>query len=134
MQQESHGVSLTRYIAGLVIAVILTLAAFLPVMNHWLADWSTSAIIIYLLGLALVQMLVQIVFFLHLTDGPDATYNLMAMWTAVICVFVIIAGTWWTMWKANYQVMGGAGRVEQSDVIYSHDGAPLGNNAGTTLK
>lgn len=116
--QASHGVSVGKYLAGFIISVILTLAAFLPVMLHWMTDWSISAKVIYLLGLALVQMLVQITFFLHLTDGPDAKYNLMAMWTAVVCVFIIIAGTWWTMWHLNYQVMGGVGRVEQSDVIY----------------
>lgn len=119
----AHSAGVTQYLVGFVISVALTLAAFLPVMLGWLTDWSIGAKVLYLLGLALVQMMVQIAFFLHLSDGPDARYNIMTMWSAVVCVFIIIAGTWWTMWHLNYQVMGGAGRVEQTDVIYPAGGS-----------
>jgi len=122
--QRTHGVTVAKYLIGFVVSVILTLAAFIPVMHNWVADWSSSAKVLYLLGLALVQMMVQITFFLHLTDGPDAKYNIITMWAAIVCVFIIIAGTWWVMWHLNYQVMGGAGRIEQSDVIYPANAAP----------
>ncbi|KAA6204936.1 MAG: cytochrome o ubiquinol oxidase subunit IV [Candidatus Tokpelaia sp.] len=125
----AHGSAIAKYVIGFVLSVLLTLAAFLPVMNNWLADWSVSAKVLYLLGLALVQMMVQITFFLHLTDGPDARYNIITMWAAIVCVFIIIAGTWWVMWHLNYQVMGGAGRIEQSDVIYPANAAPAATQA-----
>jgi len=111
-----------KYIAGFILSVILTLVSFLPVMMDWMGDWSPKAKLAYLLIFALIQMLVQIVFFLHLTEGPNAKYNLMAMWVAVGCLFVIIAGTWWTMWHLNNQVLGGSGKVEQTDVIYPAGG------------
>jgi len=130
MAQE-HNAGSAKYIAGFIIAVILTLAAFLPVMNGWMSGWSPKFLVAYLLGLALIQMLVQIVFFLHLGEGADAKYNVLAMWVAVGCVFVIIAGTWWAMWHLNYQVLGGAGRVEQSDVIYSPTGDQIAPDATT---
>jgi len=126
MAQAAHSAGMAKYIIGFVLSIVLTLAAFLPVMNNWLADWSVSAKVIYLLGLALVQMMVQITFFLHLTEGPDAKYNVVTMWAAIVCVFIIIAGTWWVMWHLNYQVLGGAGRIEQSDVIYPAGSAPAG--------
>lgn len=119
---KTHGSGVVKYFVGFVLSVVLTLAAFWPVMNNYLAEWSVSAKVVYLLGLALVQMMVQIAFFLHLTDGSDAKYNLMTMWGAVVCVFIIISGTWWTMWHLNYQVMGGAGRVEQGDALYPPSG------------
>lgn len=117
---EDHGTSTGKYLVGFVLAVILTLMAFVPIMLHWLDDWSVSAKVIYLLGLALIQMAVQIVFFLHLNEGPDAKWNVGSMWFAVGCVFIIIFGTWWTMQHLNYNMMGGSGRVD----IYQAPPAP----------
>jgi len=132
---QEHGISTGKYMMGFVLAVVLTLLSFLPVILYlvgqgsahmafgsasWLPNldlfgfggWSLSAKLIYLLGLALIQMAVQIVFFLHLNEGPDAKWNVGTMWVAVLCVCIIIVGTWLTMQHLNYNMMGGSGRVE----------------------
>jgi len=139
---QAHGISTAKYMMGFVLAVILTMLSFLPVMLYLIgqgsahlaflshngfpeidlfgfADWSTSTKIIYLLGLALIQMAVQIAFFLHLNEGPDARWNVGTMWVSVLCVAIIIVGTWLTMQHLNYNMMGGSGRVERvsSDLI-----------------
>jgi len=134
-QTQAHGISTGKYMLGFALAVILTLLSFLPVIlylvgqgaahmafgsHDWLpvvdlfgfGSWSLSAKLVYLLGLALIQMAVQIVFFLHLNEGPDAKWNVGTMWVAVLCVCIIIAGTWVTMQHLNYNMMGGSGRVE----------------------
>ncbi|UXN03768.1 MULTISPECIES: cytochrome o ubiquinol oxidase subunit IV [unclassified Bartonella] len=116
--QENHDNSTSKYITGFIISVVLTIASFAPIMAGWLAEWSISAKVIYLLGLAFIQMAVQIVFFLHLSDGPDSKWNITSMWITVVGVLVIIFGTWWTMFHLNYNMMGGSGRVIQTDVIY----------------
>lgn len=115
---QAHGTSMGKYMVGFILSVILTLVAFFAVMLHWIDGWSISAKVLFLLGLAVIQMTVQIVFFLHLNEGPDAKWNIGTMWIAIVCVFIIIAGTWKTMQHLNYNMMGGSGRVIRSDVIY----------------
>ncbi|RCL01314.1 MAG: cytochrome o ubiquinol oxidase operon protein cyoD [Candidatus Tokpelaia sp. JSC085] len=114
----NHGISVTKYMLGFILSVILTLLAFSAVMMGWIDQWLTGTKIIFLLGLAVIQMLVQIVFFLHLDEGPDAQWNIRSMWLAASCVLIIIAGTWMTMRHLNYNMMGGSGRVIRSDVLY----------------
>lgn len=115
---EAHGASVVKYILGFILSVILTLLAFGAVMMHWMDDWSISGKVVFLLGLAVIQMIVQIGFFLHLNEGPDAKWNIITMWVAIVCVLIIIAGTWLTMQHLNYNMIGGSGRVIRSDVIY----------------
>lgn len=112
------GKDFAEYILGFILSLILTLLAFCTVMMNWMDGWSASAKVILLLGLAVIQMVVQIIFFLHLDEGPDSRWNIGSMWIAVFCVCVIISGTWLTMRHLNYNMMGGAGRVIRSDVIH----------------
>jgi len=118
--QESHGISAKNYIIGFVLAVIMTMLSFLPVMMNLFdfLSWSISAKVMYLLGFALIQMAMQIAFFLHLNEGPDAKWNVATMWISVLIVLIIIVGTWVTMQHLNYNMMGGSGRVIRTDVIY----------------
>lgn len=109
--QDNGGISAGNYIAGFVLAVILTLLSFVPVMRGMLDDWTVSGKIIYLLGLCIIQIIVQIVYFLHLNHGPDAKWNIVTMCFASLCVIVIIGGTWWAIQHLNYNMMGGSGRV-----------------------
>lgn len=115
--EEAHGVSTGKYMVGFVLAIILTLASFIPVMNHMLDDWAISTKVIYLIGMAVIQMIVQIVFFLHLNQGPDAKWMVGSMWFGALCVVIIIGGTWWAMSHLNYNMMGGSGRISQPDLI-----------------
>jgi len=118
--QASHGISAKNYIIGFVLAVVLTMLSFLPVMANWFdfLNWSVSAKVAYLLGFALIQMAMQIAFFLHLNEGPDAKWNVGTMWISVLIVLIIIAGTWVTMQHLNYNMMGGSGRVIRTEIIY----------------
>ena len=93
---------LTGYFMGLVFAVALTLASFLlPETN---LVWGPS------LGMALVvfaiaQMGVHLVFFLHITTGPDNTNNVMALAFGVLIVFLLIAGSLWIMGHVNENML-----------------------------
>ncbi|MET3588947.1 cytochrome o ubiquinol oxidase operon protein cyoD [Bartonella silvatica] len=117
MQHETHGPSTGSYLVGFILAVFFTLASFIPVMYGMMASWAISTKVIYLIGMALIQMAVQIVFFLHLNTGPDAKWNLSALWFAVVCVFIIVGGTWWAISHLNYNMMGGSGRVVEPEML-----------------
>ncbi|WP_208435597.1 cytochrome o ubiquinol oxidase subunit IV [Bartonella phoceensis] len=108
---EVHGPSTGSYLVGFILAVFFTLGSFIPVMYGMMGSWAISTKVTYLIGMAIIQIIVQIVFFLHLSSGPDAKWNLSALWFAVICAFLIIGGTWWAISHLNYNMMGGSGRI-----------------------
>ncbi|WP_142416251.1 cytochrome o ubiquinol oxidase subunit IV [Bartonella massiliensis] len=116
MQNEAHGPSTGSYLIGFILAVFFTLGSFIPVMYGMMESWAISTKVAYLIGMALIQIIVQIVFFLHLNSGPDAKWNLSALWFAAICVFLIIGGTWWAISHLNYNMMGGSGRVIEPEI------------------
>ena len=82
------------YVVGLGLALLLTGVSF------WVA--STSAlwgpgVAVGLVVLAIAQMGVHLVFFLHITTGPDNTNNVLALAFGVLIVFVVMIGTIWIM-------------------------------------
>ena len=50
-----------------------------------------------LVVLAIAQMGVHLVFFLHITSGPDNTNNVLALAFGVLIVFLVMVGTIWIM-------------------------------------
>ena len=92
------------YVVGLGLALVLTAISF------WVA--STSAlwgpgIATGLVVLAIAQMGVHLVFFLHITSGPDNTNNVLALAFGVLIVFLVMVGTIWIMSHMNANMMAG---------------------------
>ncbi|WP_455478802.1 cytochrome o ubiquinol oxidase subunit IV [Bartonella sp. B10] len=114
---ETHSSSISSYLIGFILAVFFTLGSFIPVMYGMMESWLISTKVMYLIGMALIQIIVQIIFFLHVNDGPDAKWNLSALLFTAMCVFIIIGGTWWAMWRLNYNMMGGSGRIIESEIL-----------------
>ena len=87
---------------GLGFSVILTAAAFVLAGADILY---TPAIPVALIVLAIAQMGVHLVFFLHITTGPDNTNNVLALAFGVLVVFLIGAGSLWIMDHLNQNMM-----------------------------
>jgi cytochrome o ubiquinol oxidase operon protein cyoD len=87
---------------GLGFSVILTVAAFLLAGSHLLYG---PSIPVALIVLAIAQMGVHLVFFLHITTGPDNTNNVLALAFGVLVVFLIGAGSIWIMDHLNQNMM-----------------------------
>jgi len=82
------------YVIGLALALILTGVSF------WVASTSTlwgPGVAVGLIVLAIAQMGVHLVFFLHITSGPDNTNNVLALAFGVLIVFLVMVGTIWIM-------------------------------------
>ncbi len=82
------------YVIGLGLALILTGVSF------WVASTSVlwgPGVAVGLVVLAIAQMGVHLVFFLHVTSGPDNTNNVLALAFGVLVVLLIMAGTLWIM-------------------------------------
>jgi cytochrome o ubiquinol oxidase operon protein cyoD len=100
--EEGTSSGLTVYTIGLVLAVILTATSF------WVANTSLlwpPGVPLGLAVLAIAQMGVHLVFFLHITSGPDNTNNVLALAFGILIVFLVIAGSLWIMFNLNDNMM-----------------------------
>ena len=79
---------------GLGFSIVLTAAAFLLAGSHIIYG---PAIPVALLVLAIAQMGVHLVFFLHITTGPDNTNNVLALAFGILVVFLVVVGSIWIM-------------------------------------
>lgn len=82
------------YLIGLALALVLTGVSF------WVASTSVlwgPGVAVGLVVLAIAQMGVHLVFFLHITSGPDNTNNVLALAFGVLIVFLVMIGTIWIM-------------------------------------
>ena len=89
---------LLGYIVGLFLASLITAVAFFLVGTALV--WRPS-IPVALLVLAVAQMGVHLVFFLHITTGPDNSNNVLALAFGVLIVGLILVGSLWIMTNMN---------------------------------
>lgn len=94
---SGHGIQ--GYLVGLGLATLLTVVSF--IVSGTTLVWGPS-IPTALFVLAIAQMGVHLVFFLHLTTGPEGTNNVMALAFGVLIVFLLIAGSLWIMGHLNH--------------------------------
>jgi cytochrome o ubiquinol oxidase subunit IV len=90
------------YTIGLFLAVLLTATSF------WVANTSllwTPGVSIGLGVLAIAQMGVHLVFFLHITTGPDNTNNVLALAFGILIVLLVLAGSLWIMRDLDTNMM-----------------------------
>jgi cytochrome o ubiquinol oxidase operon protein cyoD len=86
------------YSIGLLVALILTATSF------WVANTSLlwpGGVGLGLAVLAIAQMGIHLVFFLHITSGPDSTNNILALAFGLLIVFVVVVGTIWIVTDLN---------------------------------
>jgi cytochrome o ubiquinol oxidase operon protein cyoD len=89
------------YIIGLFLAALITAVAFFLVGTDLV--WRPS-IPVALLVLAVAQMGVHLVFFLHITTGPDNSNNVLALAFGVLIVGLIIIGSLWIMTNVSHNM------------------------------
>jgi len=90
---ESHG-SLKSYVIGFVLSLVLTAIPLSVVLNGWLTGTPAYAV---LLGSAVLQFIVQLVFFMHLREEKKPRYNLMALILGLVILVLIVGGSMWIM-------------------------------------
>ena len=93
---------ISGYVIGLVLATGLTAASFYVAASN--AVWA-PAIPVALVVLAIAQMGIHLVFFLHISSGPDSTNNILALAFGVLIVALVIIGSVWIMGNLNANMM-----------------------------
>ena len=96
------GPRLIGYVVGLGLAVLLTITSFFVAGTDLV--WQPS-IPVALVVLAIAQMGVHLVFFLHITTGADNTNNVLALGFGLLIVFLVIGGSLWIMSHLNSNMM-----------------------------
>ena len=98
---ESHG-SLGSYTTGFILSVILTVAAFGLVMTGTLAG---EHALLAIAGLAFVQIVVHLIYFLHLDGSSAQRWNVMAFLFTLLILAIVVVGSLWVMHNMNANMM-----------------------------
>jgi cytochrome o ubiquinol oxidase subunit IV len=102
VEEHESTATVGSYTAGLGLAVLATIASF--VVSQTTLLWPPG-IPVGLIVLALAQIGVHLVFFLHLGSGPDNTNNILALAFGVLIVFLVIGGSIWIIANLNANMM-----------------------------
>jgi cytochrome o ubiquinol oxidase operon protein cyoD len=96
------GPRLIGYVIGLGLALLLTATSFFVAGTDLV--WQPS-IPVAIIVLAIAQMGVHLVFFLHITTGADNTNNVLALAFGILIVVLVIGGSLWIMANLNHNMM-----------------------------
>ncbi|MGS0740907.1 cytochrome o ubiquinol oxidase subunit IV [Glaciimonas sp. GG7] len=99
-----HG-SLKSYTTGFLLAVILTAIPFWLVLGKVFDKSSTTALVV--LGFAAVQIVVHMVYFLHMNSKSEGGWSLLALLFTIMLVVIMLSGSIWVMYHLNHNMMPG---------------------------
>jgi cytochrome o ubiquinol oxidase operon protein cyoD len=98
VEEHESTASVQSYTVGLGLAIAATIASFVVSQTDLL--WPPG-VPVGLIVLALAQIGVHLVFFLHLGSGPDQTNNILALAFGVLIVLLVIGGSIWIIAHLN---------------------------------
>ena len=88
------------YVVGFLLSVFTTLLAYFFVVNQL---WPKEVLIYVVLAIAVVQLVVQVVFFLHI--GRGSRWKLLTFVFTILIVAIVVVGSIWIMENLNYNMM-----------------------------
>lgn len=116
--------AVTKYVIGFISSIALTLAAFALVIQHVDSNHqggpSHEFITATIVALAIVQLIVQLYFFLHLGHESKPRWNLIVALFMVMVLVIVVFGSLWIMNNLDYHMMGSE---ETKQYLRDHPGA-----------
>lgn len=91
------------YVIGFLLSVVLTAIPFWLVMAKVLPSSSLTAFVI--LGFAAVQIVVHMVYFLHMNAKIEGGWSMLALIFTIVLVVIMLAGSIWVMFHMNENMM-----------------------------
>ncbi|WP_395944832.1 cytochrome o ubiquinol oxidase subunit IV [Brevundimonas sp.] len=98
---HDHG-SFKTYMIGFVLSVILTAIPFALVMTGALPAQATALIV---MALAVVQIVVHMIYFLHMNSKSEGGWTMLALIFTIVIVVICLAGSLWVMYHLNTNMM-----------------------------
>jgi len=99
---EVHG-TFSGYMTGFILSVILTAIPFWLVMGDVFASKQLTAMLV--MGIGAVQIVVHMIYFLHMSPNSEGGWTLMALIFTLIIVGIALAGSLWVMHHLNENMM-----------------------------
>ena len=99
--EESHG-SRKGYWIGFALSAVLTAIPFWLVMTNPLSAQTTALII---MAFAAVQIIVHMIFFLHMNRRAEGGWSIMALIFTIVIVGIALSGSLWVMYHMNANMM-----------------------------
>jgi cytochrome o ubiquinol oxidase subunit IV len=99
---HAHG-SLSTYLLGFVLSVVLTAVPFWLVMSGSLGNKQVTALAI--MGFAVVQIVVHMIYFLHMNTTSENGWSMMALIFTIVMVVIALSGSLWVMNHLNSNMM-----------------------------
>ena len=95
--------TLGGYMTGFVLSVILTAIPFWLVMAKVFDKPSTTAFVV--LGFAVVQIVVHMIYFLHMNTKSEGGWSMLALIFTLVLVVIMLSGSLWVMYHLNHNMM-----------------------------
>ena len=103
---DGHEPSTFRgYMTGFVLAVILTVIPFWLVMGKVIESSNVMGLVI--MGIGAVQIVVHMIYFLHMNARSEGGWNMLALIFTIVIVVITLAGSIWVMFHLNANMMPG---------------------------
>jgi cytochrome o ubiquinol oxidase operon protein cyoD len=102
-EEGGYHATVKGYVIGFILSVILTAIPFWLVMGKVLPSPRVTAFVI--LGFAAVQMIVHMVYFLHLNAKVEGGWSLLAMVFTIAIVVIMLSGSIWVLYHLNTNMM-----------------------------
>ena len=104
-KEEGPHSTFSGYMIGFIASVILTVIPFSVVMTDVFSSQNMTIVII--LSLALVQIVVHMIYFLHMNFHSEGGWNMLSLIFTLLLVFITLAGSLWVMYHMNVNMMSG---------------------------
>ncbi|WP_297801809.1 cytochrome o ubiquinol oxidase subunit IV [uncultured Brevundimonas sp.] len=101
-EAEGYHGSYRDYLIGFIASVVLTAIPFALVMTGVLPPQTTALTIV---AFAAVQMVVHMIYFLHLHPKSEGGWNMLAIIFTIVVVAIAVGGSIWVMWHMNTNMM-----------------------------
>lgn len=123
--QKANHDTISSYAVGFLLSLVFTIIPYYIVVNK---TASSSTLLAMILGFGVVQMLVQVVFFLHLGRGPKPLYNLVFFGFTIVTILVVVGGSIFIMNNLHYNMTQAEAtkRLAQDENIYQVEGTQTG--------
>ena len=95
--------TLKGYLTGFVLAVILTAIPFWLVMGKVIGSSTVTAIAILAIGV--VQIVVHMIYFLHMNGKAEGGWTMLALLFTLVLVVITLSGSLWVMYHLNHNMM-----------------------------
>ena len=97
----AHG-NVKQYTIGFILSVILTIIPFGMVMA---GGFSRGLLVAVIAITAIAQVLIQLVYFLHMNSSSEQRWNVIAFVYTIVCIAVLLIGSVWIMNHLHFNMM-----------------------------